>query len=272
MLQAGIPATNTVELRSGQRSANVSLATRSDIEVDGSVHVTVVPNGNEYTPSINASEATVNVMRSELPTVSFDRGSDRIIEGQRAQFVVRRSVADAAALSVTVAVSTSRASMVDEDFTSTTTVTIPARGTTALLEIATVDNEVVDDDGEIRATIQRSNSFRVGNPGRKVVTVEEDQPTEVSLTVLTRYLNRLQEGIQIRFGVSRVGDGSEPITVPITVSETGDILHPEAKQISSITISANANSTTFGVRTINDDVDEPDSTVRVTIGATQPER
>ena len=272
VLQAGVPATNTVELRSGQRSANVSLATRSDIKMNGSVHVTVMPNGNEYTPSISAGEATVNVTRRELelPTVSFERSTDRITEGQRAPFVVRRNVAEAAAVPVTIAVSTSRSSLVGEDFTPTRTVTIPAHNTTAVLEIRTVDDEMVNDDGQIRATIQPSNRFRTGNRRTKVVTVQESQPAEVSLTVVTGYLNRLREGIHLQFRVSRVGNGSGPITIPISVSESGDMLHAQARQINAVTISANRRSATFGVRTVNDDIDERDSTVRLTIGGTQP--
>ena len=122
-------AISTVQFRSGQSSATLSLATKSTAGA-GKVFVAVLP-GEDYASDIGNGYATVNVTASsaQLPVVSFMDADETIIEGQPASFEVRRNAAVSTPLTVSMQFRASRSGVIGAGTFTTMNVTIPAWST-----------------------------------------------------------------------------------------------------------------------------------------------
>ena len=89
-------------------------------------------------------------VKSGPPTVSIAADADSVVEGEAAAFTLSRTGSAAAALTVNVSVTQ------EGDFISgarPTSVTFGAGDATVALEIATVDDDVGEDDGSIEVTV-----------------------------------------------------------------------------------------------------------------------
>ena len=273
-------ATSTVQFRSGQSSATLSLATKSTAGA-GKVFVVVLP-GEDYASDIGNGYATVNVTASsaQLPVVSFMDADETIIEGQPASFGVRRDTAQSTPLTVSVQLRASRSGVIGAGTFTTMNVTIPAWSTQGTASVDTQDNTTPGEDATVRATIVGSSGYRAGARTTKTITVEDDENTIVRLTKTSPSAAQVVEGTTLNFRVTRTGRTSQALVVPIEINETRDMVTAEDPPLTSVTIRANSTYATFRVRTHNDTVNELPSVVTVamgtiggrTVGATGSER
>ena len=259
-------AISTVQFRSGQSSATLSLATKSTAGA-GKVFVAVLP-GEDYASDIGNGYATVNVTASsaQLPVVSFMDADETIIEGQPASFEVRRNAAVSTPLTVSMQLRASRSGVIGAGTFTAMNVTIPAWSTQGTASVDTQDNTTPGEDATVRATIVGSSGYRTGTPATKTVTVEDDEDTIVRLTKTSPSAAQVVEGTTLNFRVTRTGRTSQALVVPIEINETQDMVTAEAPPLTSVTIAARSTYASFRVRTENDTVNELPSVVTVAMG------
>ena len=117
---------------------------------------------------------------SSLPVVSIVASATPVTEGTAAAFTLSRTGATDAALTVTVAVSESEASV---SGTPPTSVTFAAAAASATLSVATEDDEVAEDASTVTATVSSGSGYTVsGTSGSADVVVEDDDATPVVTT------------------------------------------------------------------------------------------
>ena len=263
VLQSSAFSKNSVAFRSGETSASVSLATRSDITSAGTAHVTVMPGSGYNLGGSEQAAVAVTPGSAGLPTVSFGQSNERIVEGQPVQFIVQRNAVKSSPLDVTIQLSTSLAGLIGQGFSTRQPVTIPAWQTEGWLNLPTQDNSTNDGEASISASIRSSSSFRTGSPSRHTVIVEDDEVTVMSIAV--RGSANVTEGSYAEFRITRQGDRTHTLTIPVTVRETGDMLTATSKAVTSATFSRGRSYVDLRLRTDNDTVDEIASTVTVQI-------
>ena len=117
---------------------------------------------------------------SSLPVVSIVASATPVTEGTAAAFTLSRTGATDAALTVSVSVSESEASV---SGTPPTSVTFAAASASATLSVATEDDEVAEDASTVTATVSSGSGYTVsGTSGSADVVVEDDDATPVVTT------------------------------------------------------------------------------------------
>ena len=168
----------------GEATVRITLSTDDDgaDEEDAAVTLTLAdgdgyergdPARAEVTVRDNDEDA-VDAVDDEDAVVTVRAVSERIAEGQAAQFELRRSGDLSAALTAELDVSERGGDMVAASLEGQRRVTFEAGASTALLRVATEDDGVSEPDGLVTAAIsQGGGSYRVGEPGSATVTVED---------------------------------------------------------------------------------------------------
>ena len=117
------------------------------------------------------AEAVTNGTQG-LPAVSIAAGTGPVTEGADAAFTLTRTGSATAALTVTVEVTESGAVLVEP---SPVAVTFEAESATAAVELATADDEAVEDASTVTVTVVAGDGWTVdGDAGSAAVTVEDD--------------------------------------------------------------------------------------------------
>ena len=199
------------------------------------------------------------------PEISITAGAD-VAEGGSAAFTVIADPAPSAALTVTVSVAQTG------DFgaaTGSRQVIIPTSGTAALA-VATTDDAADEADGSVTATINTGSGYTVSTTAgaASVAVADDDDPPppppvvdpEVSITAGAG----VTEGGDATFTITASPAPSAPLTVDVTVSQSGDFGVTPGTRTVTIPISGSAALT---VSTTNDSTDEADGSVAATIGA-----
>ena len=126
------------------------------------------------------SSAEVTNATAALPVVSIAASATSVTEGTAAAFTLSRTGATEAALTVTVSVSESEASV---SGTPPTSVTFAAASASATLSVATEDDEVAEDASTVTATVSSGSGYTVsGTSGSADVVVEDDDAAPVVTT------------------------------------------------------------------------------------------
>ena len=253
------PGSQTVSIPTGG-SATLTVATGDDSvdEADGSVTATV-SSGTGYIVSGTAGAATVAVADDDAalpgtPEISITAGSD-ITEGGNATFTLTANPAPTADLSVSVSVAQTG------DYGATPgsqTVTIPTGGS-ATLAVATVNDGVDEADGSVTATVNAGQDYTVSGTARSAtVAVADDDVPEISITAGSG----ITEGGDASFTLTANPAPHAPLSVSVSVSQSGDFGATTGSQTVSIPTSG---SYTLTVATVNDGADEADGSVTATV-------
>ncbi|MYE97765.1 MAG: hypothetical protein F4X28_10565, partial [Acidimicrobiaceae bacterium] len=259
-----ITGTQTVTIPT-EGSATVAVGTADDDsdEPDGSVSVTV-DAGDGYTASATQGTASVGVADNDDPppapevNITASRGGS---EGENVTFTLTAAPAPTSDLAVLVTVAASG------DFgvsTGSQTVTIPAAGS-ATLTIATTDDDADEPEGSVTLSLNDGDGYTVGSLSTETVSVldNDDAPLATSEVSVTSG-GDVTEGADAQFTVTADPAPSAPLTVNLTVGQEGD--YGAATGTQAVTIPA-AGSATLTVATTDDDADEPDGSVSVTVDA-----
>ena len=246
-------------------SVTLTLATTDDAadEPDGSVTVTVA-DGSGYTVG-SAGSGTVAIRDDDapLPVVTLAAGAS-VTEGGDAVFTLTASPAPAADLPVSVSVAA------DGDWgvtAGTQTVTIPTSGS-AVLTLATTDDAADEPDGSVTATVQAGSGYTVGASASGTVAVRDDDLPPPVVTIAAKAAS-VTEGGDAVFTLTADRAPDADLTVTLAVSETGDGDHVAAADEgpATLVIPKGATEAAFIVATVNDAVDEPDTSATVTVQA-----
>ncbi len=244
-------------------SATLTLATANDEvdEPDGSVSVAVAA-GDGYTVGDPAS-GTVAIADDDapLPAIAVSAGAD-VTEGGDATFTVTASPAPASPLAVSVTVAA------EGDYgiaSGTRTVSIPTAGS-ATLTLATSDDAADEPDGSVTLTVAAGDGYTVGDPASGSVSIADDDlpPPVVSIAATAASVT---EGGAAAFTLTADRAPDADLTVTLSVAETGAGDHVAAADEGPATavIAKGTTEAAFSVATVDDDVDEPDGSVTVTL-------
>ena len=242
-------------------SAVLTLATANDEvdEADGSVSVTVAA-GNGYTVGDPAS-GTVAVQDDDVPAITVSAG-DAVTEGGDATFTVTANPAPASPLAVSVTVA------VRGDYgiaSGTQTVSIPATGS-AVLTLATSDDAADEPDGSVSVTVAAGEGYTVGDPASGSVSIADDDLPPPAVSIAAKAAS-VTEGGAAAFTLTADRAPDADLTVTLSVAETGGGDHVAAADEGPATavIAKGATEAVFSVATVDDDVNEPDGSVTVTL-------
>ena len=266
-----------VIVKANQGSATFTVATVDDTidEADGAVAVRVA--ASRATPADYAvgtrARASVTVRDDDgaaaVPTVTVSAGA-AVTEGGDAQFTVSAAPAPTADLTVHLTVADDAAS----DFVASTdegagTVVIGADQASAPFTVATVDDGTDEADGAVRISIAASKAtpadYAVGDPASASVTVRDDDVTIQTVTVAAG--DAVTEGGDARFTLTAVPAPAADLTVHFTVDDGvgEDFVAPGEEGSKTAVIPAGAVSVAWTVATVDDQTDEADGAVRLTI-------
>ena len=192
-----------------------------------------------------------------LPAVSVSAGAD-VTEGGDAVFTVTANPAPAAALSVTVTVATAGEFGVTAG---TQTVPIPTTGS-ATLTLATANDDADETDGSVSVTVAAGDGYTVGDPASGTVAIADDDLPLPAIAVSAG--DAVTEGGDATFTVTASPAPASPLSVSVTVATEGDYGIASGTRTVSI---PTAGSATLTLATTNDDADEPDGSVTLTVAA-----
>ena len=178
-------------------------------------------------------------------------------EGDNVTFTVTASPAPTSDLAVSITAATTG------DFgygTLPTTVTIPTTGS-ATITVTTTNDQVNEADGSVTLTLNAGSDYTVSaTQGTATVSVSDnDDPPVVSITAGSD----ITEGGSATFTISTNPAPTTNLDVSVTVSQGGDFAASTGAQ--TVTISAGASSTTLTLATTDDQTDESDGSVTVTL-------
>ena len=143
-----------------------------------------------------------------------------------------------------------------------TSLTFAANVTTARLTVATVDDEVVERDVDIRLEIVNPADGRYYWDWREISQIVRDNDTP-EISVLGDRSKTYYEGDSPEFHLTRTASAAQALTVPVWVRDDGSMVSWPAPV--SATFAAGSASTTVTVATVDDEVDEPDSNIAVLV-------
>ena len=201
------------------------------------------------------NRATVTVADNDGPEVSI-ASAGGVTEGEPAVFTLTRSGLTDDALTVNVSVSQSGDALVGPV---PTTAFFAANGATAEISVPTVDDEVDEEDAVVTATLAAGAGYDLAaTPGdRATVTVADNDLPEVSIASA----GGVTEGEAAVFTLTRSGVTSDPLTVNVSVTQSGNTL---GSPIPPVAFAANATTTELAVPTVDDEVHEVDEVDTVT--------
>ena len=267
-----LPETRTVTVSPGQSTVSVSVPTIDDTvdEPDGTIVARVVERATVYTVG-EPGTAEVVVQDTDLPAVTIAAVTTPIAEGETASFTVSVSTpAPDGGLEVVVALSEEGEGDFTDTLPETRTVTVPAGQVTVTVEVATIDDAVVEPDGKIVArVVERATVYTVGDPGTAEVVVQDAGEREPRIDLMppavtiTADRTPITEGETASFTVSvstPAPDGGLEVEVALSEEGEGDFTDslPETR---TVTVSPGQSTVSVSVATLDDAVDEPDGKI-----------
>ena len=244
-------------------SYTLTLATTGDDadEPDGSVSVTVTDDTG-YTVGDPAS-GTVAIRDDDVPVVTVTAG-DAVTEGDSATFTLTANPAPASPLPVSVTIATAGEYGLSAG---PQTVSLPTTGS-AVLSLPTTDDATDEPDGSVTATVEAGDGYTVGASASATVTLLDDDLPPPVVTIAAN-ASSVTEGGDAAFTLTADRAPEAALTVALSVAETGTGDHVAATSEGPATavIAQGETEAVFRVATVNDEVDEPDTSAVVTVEA-----
>ena len=194
------------------------------------------------------------------PELSISAGT-AVTEGADATFTVTASPTPTTALTVKLTISQSG------NFGATTgtdTVTIPTTGS-ATFTVSTTNDSTDEPNGSVTATLSTGTGYTVSgtNNAATVAVSDDDDPPAVTPTISIAAGSGITEGSDASFTVTASPTPTSPLTVNVTISQTGNFATTGSRTITVPT----SGSLTFTVSTTNDSTDEPDGSITATLNS-----
>ena len=233
----------------------VTAAQDDDTLADDPVTIRHAVSGGDY-DAVTAPSVVVTILEDDLAIRIADAAA---LEGDgEMAFSVRLSVLSIQTVTVdwTTADGTAIAGTDYEETTGTLTFS-------ALQAVQTIRVPIIDDDldetAETFMVTLRNSSVEIADGEATGVIADDDLP----VVNVTTDLAEVVEGETVAFTLTRSGDLTAALTVPVQITERGAFLADGAP--TEATFSANAATTTFLVATDDDERDEADGAVTATI-------
>ena len=256
-----------VILRQNDRTAKYAVETEDDIqtEADGEISVTILPGENYKVATRNGSIATSQVSDNDSPRValSFAGGvsESTIAEGENIELVLTSTSLVATDLVVNLGIKESSGDYILGE--PELEVIIPANQTVGSIIIPTVDDDSDEDNGNFAVTLLPGVGYNLNESSVEVTTilVDNDEGREIAIFAGSEIIT---EGADAIFNLSASGLMNRSVDL-LVVSGGGDFLTDE---VPLSVFFENSNEAEFIVPTLDDEVDEADGDISVSLIAT----
>ena len=241
----------------------VSAARDSDSMQDPVVVLRHRAAGADY-EGLPVSDVSVQVLEDDRATMSV---SDAEATEGDGRMVFKFTLDHSSVLEVSAKyVAVSGTAIEGMDFVSAQgTVVFPPGRTTTQVVVGLIDDRVDEETESFTLSLSDFvNASQASAPLSATGTILDDDLPSVSIEALAE---SVPEGTAARFRLTRVSRLGTRLTVPVTVSETGDFLAGAAP--TSVTFAANSVEATLTLLTVDDVLDEMDGTIEVTMGESE---
>ncbi len=243
----------------------IRIATTDDTadEPEETVEVALsLPDPDPGLAVLGAAAATGRILDNDGPSqVTVAAVAAAVAEGADAVFTLTRANGDASG-ALTVPVAVTDAGAVLAGAAPPTGVTFEAGAATATLRLATDDDAADEADTPVTLTLQAGTDYSLGAPSTATVTVRDDDLPSVTVAADAPAVT---EGEAAAFTLTRAGDLSVVLAVPVAVTDADGVLAEEAPI--SVTFSVDAATATLRLATDDDEADEPAAPVTLTLEA-----
>ena len=178
-----------------------------------------------------------------LPSVTIAAGA-AVTEGASASFTLTAAPAPASDLDVTVSVGQEGA-FVHSSALGARTVTIPAGGTSATLELLTMDDGTDEPDGAIAATLAGGAGYTLGDAARATVTVTDNDEDKNPGLVTKRAIAREGTDEAVAFTIRLDRPASHRVTVDWATADGADAWAGTAPATAGADYTASSGTLTF---------------------------
>ena len=252
----------TLTFAPGDTFREIALETETDgaAEPEETVEVELAIGPDSGVAPGSSIRATGRIRRSDSPVVTVAAVSERIAEGDEAAFTLTRTGDRSAPLTVDAVLT---------DGTSPSPAATPvsvgfgAGAATATLRLDTRDDAVVEADATILLVLVDGTQHDIGDPSRASVTVRDGaRRLEVSIADAAP----VTEGGTLVFPLRLSAPGAGAVTVSYNLAGTASAGADHAGGASgTVTFASGTTERTIRVATLDDDVDEPEESVRVSV-------
>ena len=248
--------TFTAEDWNQSQTVTVTAAQDADAVADDPVALTHVVSGGDYR-SVTVASVAVTILEDDTPTLLIADAAASEGDGEMA-FAVRLSVPSSRTVTVEYATADGTA-LAGTDYEETTgTLTFSAETTAQTIRVPIIDDDLDEATETFTIVLSNSSNVTVEDGEATGVITDNDLPV-VSVTAGSA----VEEGGTVAFTLTRIGDLTVPLTVPVDVTERGAFLADGAP--TEVTFAVDAATTALLVATDDDDVDEVNGAVTATI-------
>jgi hypothetical protein len=275
---------------SGQDTANVSIPTLDDLqaEADETVTVTVIPPvvGTSYV--VGSPAAATGTITDNEPTITITTDNGTIAQEVSATTLTVgpdfRIDSTGSANSITVKLAISGTATNGTDYTTISpsvdvggaalggAPTKGGGGGGVGIPLTVKDDLVVDPDETVTLKIVQSGGYHVGIPNTATITIKDNDPPTISLTVKTATAQEKGQTPAV-VTVVRTGDLQQDLDVGYQVNPAGTSAFPLATSgtdfqplSGTVKIPANTNGADIVITPIDDNEVEPTEKVEIKLG------
>ena len=218
--------------------------------------------GGGADPHATANSFNVTVNDPAAPVAAFDAGSSAAAEGAGTRNVrVILSPPPTANITLTYDVGGTAAENTDFSIAGSGSVTVSANAGSADIPVAIADDSAVEADETVILILTGSSDYTVGDPSVHTLTINDDDEPAVTVTADAASVT---EGGTATFTLTASPAPAAAVTVGYTVTQAGNFA--AGGQTGARTVAIGTGGTArVTVATVDDDADEPDGGVTVTV-------
>ena len=233
----------------------VTAAQDDDTVADDPLTIRHAVSGGDY-GAVTAPSVAVTILEDD-PAIRIADAAAVEGAGEMA-FSVRLSVPSIQTVTVDWTTADGTAIAGQDYEAATGTLTFSALATTQTIRVPIIDDNL-DEAAETFTVALRNSNVAIADGEATGVIADNDLP----VVNLTTDLAAVEEGETVAFTLTRIGDLTVPLRVPVRVTERGSFLADGVP--TAATFAANAATTTLQVATDDDERDEADGAVTATI-------
>ena len=251
----------TVRFEAGEAIATVTLATLDDAVVADDATVTqTLDAGTGYVLG-EEDTAVVTVEDDDVATFAVTLSPEELDEGGNAALTVAVDNGTTFARAQTITLSASGSASADDYELGPLTLTLAAGATS----VSATLSARVDGYGEDAETVTVTATHAGASVGSATATIRANAAPPLPVATVSAAAGAVTEGATATFAVALDASPWAPLTVALTVTETGTVLSGAAP--SSVGFAAGEREQTLALATVDDAVMAGDATVTVTLGA-----
>ena len=265
------PLTGTVTILAGQTSATIDVAVIDDSILEDAENVTVtleaITSGDSNISLGLGATATVTISdndTAEVTVVASDASASE--PGDDGQFTV--SISNASDTDTIVAYTIGGDAATSGDYTALSgTVTILAGQTSATIDVAVIDDSILEDNESVTLTLDSITAgdaeISIGAADSATVTIADDDTAEV--TVVASDATASEPGDEGQFTVSISSASDTDTVVAYTIGGDAAASDDYTALSGTVTILAGQTSATIDVAVIDDSILEDNESVTLTL-------